>query len=190
MTPRLSRRDWMKLSAAGVVSCSLAPWFAPLAEAVAPNPRRKRACILLWMSGGPSQMDTFDCKPGHRNGGPIEVIATSVPGIKISQHLPGVAKQMKHLSIIRSMSSDGPSQGVPHGMNSRAMVVGRLKARAQKPTTASVITLDAGLAGDQCASRRPMGPSRYSGATCRGWASISFRQRSAARPSPCGNAAR
>ena len=44
------------------------------------------------MNGGPSQMDTFDLKPGHANGGPFKEIATSVPGIKISEHLPKVAK--------------------------------------------------------------------------------------------------
>ena len=52
------------------------------------NPKRKRSCILLWMNGGPSQMDTFDLKPGHANGGPFKEIATTVPGIKISEHLP------------------------------------------------------------------------------------------------------
>ena len=46
------------------------------------------------MNGGPSQMDTFDLKPGHANGGPFKEIATSVPGIKISEHLPKLAKHM------------------------------------------------------------------------------------------------
>ena len=63
----------------------------------AKHPQRKRSCILLWMNGGPSQMDTFDLKPGHANGGPFKEIATSVPGIKISEHLPKIAKHMdKH----------------------------------------------------------------------------------------------
>ncbi len=56
-----------------------------------PAAARKRSCILLWMNGGPSQMDTFDLKPGHENGGTFKEIATSVPGIKISEHLPKVA---------------------------------------------------------------------------------------------------
>jgi hypothetical protein len=104
-TPILSRRDWMKLSAAGVVSYSLSGWLEDLADAAAAHPLRKRACILLWMNGGPSQMDTFDLKPGHKNGGPFKEIATSVSGIKISEHLPKVAKQMKRMAIIRSMST-------------------------------------------------------------------------------------
>src|SRR5689334_22749474 len=95
--PPLSRRDLLKLSAAGVVSCSVAPWFQSLAEAAAAHPNRKRACILLWMNGGPSQMDTFDLKPGHKNGGPVTEIATKVPGIKISENLPKVAQHMDRM---------------------------------------------------------------------------------------------
>lgn len=103
--PQLSRRDWLKLGAAGVVSYSMSPWFSHLADAVAPHPGRKRACILLWMNGGPSQMETFDLKPGHKNGGEVKEISTSVPGIKISEFLPKIAQQMQHLAILRSMAT-------------------------------------------------------------------------------------
>jgi hypothetical protein len=48
-------------------------------------------------------MDTFDLKPGHANGGPFSEIATAVPGIKISEHLPQLARQMKHMAVLRSM---------------------------------------------------------------------------------------
>ncbi len=57
------------------------------------------------MNGGPSQMDTFDLKPGHKNGGPYKEIATTVPGMKFSEHLPRLAKQAKHLAVVRSMST-------------------------------------------------------------------------------------
>src|SRR5688572_24598468 len=100
-SPVLSRRDWLRLSALGVLGGSVSGWFGRFAEAAVAQPRR-RSCILLWMSGGPSQMDTFDLKPGHRNGGPYKEIATSVPGIKIGEHLPRVAQQLRHLAIVRS----------------------------------------------------------------------------------------
>jgi hypothetical protein len=57
------------------------------------------------MNGGPTQTDTFDLKPGHANGGPFKPIDTSAPGVKISEHLPKIAKQMHNLSIIRSMTT-------------------------------------------------------------------------------------
>src|SRR5262249_26014354 len=53
----------------------------------------------------PSQMDTFDLKPGHANGGPFREIATSVPGIRISEHLPQLARHMDRLVLVRSMTS-------------------------------------------------------------------------------------
>jgi hypothetical protein len=106
----LSRRDWLRLSAAGVIGYSLSGWLENLASA-AGHPQRKRSCILLWMNGGPSQMDTFDLKPAHKNGGPFREAQTDVPGIKISEHLPRVARHMKHMAIVRSMSTKEADHG-------------------------------------------------------------------------------
>ncbi len=104
-TPSLSRRDWLVRSAAGAVGCSLSGWFPELAGAAAGHPGRKRACILLWMAGGPSQTDTFDLKPGHANGGPFKEIATAAGGVRVGEHLPQLARQMKRLAVVRSMQS-------------------------------------------------------------------------------------
>ena len=57
------------------------------------------------MSGGPSQLDTFDLKPGHENGGPFEETATKVPGLRICQHLPLLAARADKLAILRSLTS-------------------------------------------------------------------------------------
>ncbi len=57
------------------------------------------------MSGGPSQLDTFDPKTNSSNAGEFRSIRTSVPGIQISEHLPLIAREMKDLAIIRSMNS-------------------------------------------------------------------------------------
>jgi hypothetical protein len=86
----------------GATASVLGGWLANLAAA---NPARKRSCILLWMSGGPSQTDTFDLKPGHAHGGPFRETATSTPGIRISEHLPGLARQAHHLALVRSMKT-------------------------------------------------------------------------------------
>ncbi len=104
MFDSISRRHFLR---AGAVSAAatMSPWFGRLASAAAKNPDRSKSCILLWMNGGPSTIDLFDLKPGHANGGPYKEIDTAVPGIKIGEHLPKLAKQMKHLSIIRSMST-------------------------------------------------------------------------------------
>ncbi len=101
--PQFSRRDWLRFASAGVASCCVSGWFDALAKDAAPHPKRKKACILLWMTGGPSQMETFDMKPGHVNGGPFKDIPTAVPGIRISEHLPRIAKHMDQMVLVRSM---------------------------------------------------------------------------------------
>lgn len=101
----LTRRDFMQLSAMGVLGTGMSGWLKHLAAETANDPQRKRACILLWMSGGPSQCDTFDLKPKHENGGPFKPIDTDVAGVQISEHLPKLATVMKHLVPIRSMST-------------------------------------------------------------------------------------
>src|SRR5580700_6349214 len=110
-TCELSRRQMFRLAAAGVVGFSTSGWIEALAADTASNPKRRKSCILLWMTGGPSQIDTFDPKPGHANGGEYKAIATSVPGISISEHLPLLAKQMKDIAIIRSMSTKEGDHG-------------------------------------------------------------------------------
>ncbi len=101
----LTRREWLRLAALGVGGWSASGWLGNLAARAADDPKRKRACILLWMNGGPSQMDTFDLKPGHHNGGPYREIQTSAPGLRISEHLPRLARHGKNLAVIRSMST-------------------------------------------------------------------------------------
>jgi hypothetical protein len=103
--PEISRRDYLKLATAGVLGGSISGWFEALAKDAANSPQRKKSCILLWMDGGPSQTDTFDLKPGHRNGGPFKEIRTAAPDIRISEHLPLLAKHGDRMALIRSMST-------------------------------------------------------------------------------------
>src|SRR5262245_44399425 len=111
LSPGLTRRDWMRLSAAGVVGWSFSGWLERLAADTAKSSQPRRSCILLWMNGGPSQLDTFDPKPDHENGGPFKAIHSSVPGIRISEHLPKIAKLMDHMAIVRSMSTKEADHG-------------------------------------------------------------------------------
>src|SRR5437660_4224377 len=141
MSSKLTRRDWLKLSAAGVVGYSLSGWLERLAADTATSPKRKRSCILLWMNGGPSQMDTFDLKPGHANGGTFKEIATSVPGIKISEHLPKIAKHMNDMVIVRSMSTKESD----HGRASYLMRTGRVPTGpVQYPTIGAALSKELG----------------------------------------------
>ena len=111
----LSRRELMKLTAAGVIGTSMSGWLGVLASHAAQAPAqaqtRRKNCILLWMDGGPSHKDTFDLKPGTANGGPYRAIQTSVPGIQISEHFPRFARLTQHAAIIRGMSTGEGAHG-------------------------------------------------------------------------------
>ncbi|QEH34111.1 hypothetical protein OJF2_26450 [Aquisphaera giovannonii] len=102
---RVTRRQMLRLASWGALAGSASGWIENLAAKAATDPRRRKACILLWMSGGPSQIDTFDPKPGHENGGPFKPISTSVPGMQIGEHLPRLAREANELAIIRGMST-------------------------------------------------------------------------------------
>jgi hypothetical protein len=141
--PRLSRRDWLKLSSAGVIGYSMSGWLEALAADTAANPQRRRSCILLWMNGGPSQMDTFDLKPGHENGGPYKEIDTSAEGLRISEHLPKIAKFGDQMAVVRSMST---KEG-DHGRASFLMRTGYLpQGPIQYPTLGSFLSKELGSA--------------------------------------------
>ncbi len=106
MANSITRRSFAKFSGLSLLGGSMSGWMprlaAQLAEAEEKSPR---SCILLWMSGGPSQMETFDPKEGQPNGGPTKAIDTSVPGIRIAENLPKVAGVMEHLAPVRSMAT-------------------------------------------------------------------------------------
>jgi len=67
--------------------------------------RNNKSVIVLWMGGGPATIDIWDLKPGRPTGGEFRQIQTSVTGVQISEHMPRVAQQMRHLAIIRSLTT-------------------------------------------------------------------------------------
>ena len=99
-----NRRHFLKHLAG--ISAMAVPGFQFVQQLRAAEPMLKKenkSIIILWMSGGPSHIDTFDMKPGSSSAGDFKPIKTSVSGIDICQHLPTVAREMKNLSIIRSL---------------------------------------------------------------------------------------
>src|SRR5687767_12210125 len=105
----LTRREALKLAAAGGLGLSLSGWMQPLAahaaqqaQAGAGTSARPKQCILLWMDGGPSHHDTFDMKPDAAENirGLYRPIATSVPGLQITEKLPRIAPLMHHAAVL------------------------------------------------------------------------------------------
>jgi hypothetical protein len=103
----LKRRDFLRVGSLSYLGIGLEQFLQMRGASAASSGQpakspRAQACILLWLEGGPSQVDTWDPKPNSS----FRPIPTNVPGIQVSELLPGVARHMDKLSIIRSMRSE------------------------------------------------------------------------------------
>ena len=114
--PVLGRRGFLKVGSLGYLGLTLSDYFKlsnVMASGIKSEPKAK-SCILLWMHGGQSHLDTWDVK-GNSSFKPI---STNVSGIQISELLPKVSQHIDKLSIIRSMKneSNAHSEGTYYAM--------------------------------------------------------------------------
>ena len=146
--------------------------FASPASATQLVKDQKRV-VVVNMAGGLSQLESWDPKPGTETGGPFRAIPTAVPGIHICELLPETAKQMKHLSLVRSINTKEND----HGKGGYAMFTGRRQtpaadyprlgaaaAKALSPTASSLpghIVITPGGSGGRGSDSAYLGP-KYS----------------------------
>ncbi|MCA9247989.1 MAG: DUF1501 domain-containing protein [Planctomycetales bacterium] len=101
----MNRRHFMKHMAGAAALAGPAMSLTNSFQAHADTLKRNhKSAIMLWMGGGPPTIDIWDLKPGANTGGPFKPISTS-GDMQICEHLPLMAKQMHHMSIVRSMST-------------------------------------------------------------------------------------
>lgn len=135
------------------------------------NPKKKaKRCIFLFMGGGASQLESFDCKPGNTKiGGEQKTIKSSVPGLEVNEYLPHLSKQMHHLSLIRSMNTGegNHARGVYYMHNGY-----RMNGGVKHPAWGSVASEQLGTPGfalphyiaiDQTVSHHLQGPMPSAG---------------------------
>jgi uncharacterized protein (DUF1501 family) len=100
----MQRRDFLKL--AGLAGLS---WLTPVSALLARQAERTRqpaqSVILLWLAGGPSQLETFDPHPGTTIAGGTGAIATAAKGVQLAQGFDGLAEVMESVSLVRSLVS-------------------------------------------------------------------------------------
>src|SRR5437773_2532818 len=123
----VSRREFLRVGALSALGLTLPAFLRLKQQAAADGPtgnaRRDVSCILLWMQGGPSHIDTFDPKPNA----PVEIrgefgtIPTRQTGVRIVEHFPLLAQQFDKLSLIRGHD---PKNG-SHGVADHLMMSGR-----------------------------------------------------------------
>jgi len=113
-----SRRAFLQAGSLGALGLTMADLFA-LRQARAvnvntPEAGTARAVIVLWLWGGPSQLETFDPKPDAplEYRGPFEAIATRVPGFHMGELLPRLAQRAGKFSVLRAMNHPSNDHGV------------------------------------------------------------------------------
>ena len=147
-----SRRQALGLSAAAL--------FAPLGLHAEQLKQQQRACILVWLAGAPSQMETWDPKPGTANGGPTKAIQTALPGIKIAEHWPRMAKALGDVAVIRSMVG----KEAAHARGTYHLHTGRRMGGPEKhPTFGSVVAGELGDANSDLPNFVSIGKTLSSG---------------------------
>jgi len=105
--PWVARRDLLKVGSLGLLGVSL-PSLLRAGATQGLRPGAAKSCILVFMDGGPGQHDMWDMKPDapREVRGEFKPIETTAPAIQVCDHMPQVAKQMHHLSAIRSVHHD------------------------------------------------------------------------------------
>jgi len=140
----LDRRDFLRVGSLSFLGIGLRQWMQ-LSELMAANNAtgnaKAEACILLWLEGGPSHIDTWDPKTNST----FKPISTNVPGIQISELLPRIARKMDKLSVIRSVHTEE----VDHATGSYYALTGhRPNAAMTFPSLGSIIAKEKGARND------------------------------------------
>lgn len=136
----MSRRHFMQHLAMSTMAIPGLEFISNLQANAAELKKRQKACILLWMSGGPPTIDIWDLKPGSKNGGEFKPISTT-GDLQISEHMPETAKVMKHLSVVRGMST----READHGRGRYFMHTGFVpNPTVVHPTFGSVVSYELG----------------------------------------------
>ena len=111
-----TRREVMQVGYSGLLGMGLPSLLAGRARAEGPaaDPGRRgkgKSVILIFLTGAPSHIDTFDMKPEapDKVRGDFKPIATKVPGYQVCEHLPGLAARADQFAVIRSMTHGLPS---------------------------------------------------------------------------------
>ena len=122
-----------------------------------------KSCILLYMDGGPSQTDIFDMKPDA----PVEIrgefkpIATNVPGIQITEHLPKLAKQMDKIALLRSMYTGEGGPVHAKGRKDVYIEPWTAGARVRKPSLGAAVSAGTGRADFGMPTHVVIGPQLF-----------------------------
>ncbi len=150
----MTRRDFVQAGLSTVLGLSLADLLRLRAEAGDPVHGSAKSVMLLWLWGGPAQLDTWDPKPNAplEFRGPFAAIPTRVPGTRVGELFPRIAQAADQFSIIRSLRTASNDHGVAGtigltGSDAGALDLGgKAKAGGARPATGAVVARVRGFA--------------------------------------------
>ncbi len=136
----MDRRHFMRHMTASAATIPTLQFISHLQTHAAEVQKKQKACILMWMGGGPPTIDIWDLKPGSKNGGEFKPIDTA-GDLQISEHMPKTAMQMDNLSVVRAMST----READHGRGRYYMHTGYVpNPTVVHPTFGSVVSHELG----------------------------------------------
>src|SRR5579862_650876 len=141
-----SRRSFFKAGALGFLGMNLVDLLRSTVLAGPNDVAKCDSVILVWLAGGPSHIDTFDPKPGQATNGPYKAIDTSATGIQVCEHMPTIARNMKHASLIRSLTSkEGAHERATYEMHTGYKPLGSIA----HPSLGSVVVQQKGKRNEE-----------------------------------------
>ncbi len=123
----MGRREFLRAGSLGLVGLGLPQFLQARAAGASLSRPRAKACILLFMWGGPAQQDTWDPKPDApaEYRGEFQTIPTAIPGVRLCEHLPRLARHADKLALLRAMTHND----VDHTTSTHFLLTGRALPR-------------------------------------------------------------
>jgi hypothetical protein len=163
-----TRREMLRIGGLGLLGLSLADFFRWSEARAEPSPARHlrhfgkaRSCILLYLYGAPSQLETFDPKPGAplEIRGELKSIRSSLPGADVGELLPETARIMDRVTLLRSLTHPYPLHGVAYALTGTPQIDVPMELNPRDgrhhPFIGSVVS----WLGEQGRGRRPAVPA-------------------------------
>jgi hypothetical protein len=151
----ITRRALLQVGACSVLGLSLPSLLRTRQTASASSASPVKSVLLLWLWGGPAQLDTWDPKPSAamEYRGPFGTIATRVTGVRFCELFPQIADRADKLAVIRSLKTGSNDHGVAGTIGLTGSIAGGVgldgkpKDGSSRPATGSVVARVKGFSG-------------------------------------------
>src|SRR5262249_49919144 len=151
----ITRRALLEVGASSVLGLSLPDLLRGRGQLAMPVQGKAKSVVLLWLWGGPAQLDTWDPKPAAplEYRGPLGTIVTRIPGVRFTELFPQIANLADKIAVLRSLRTGSNDHGVAGTIGLTGSIAGAVgldakpKAGSARPTVGSTVARVRGLGG-------------------------------------------